>query len=200
MLIDPGDVKRGSVDDGTTVAGVGVDGIPVPLDVMTSADTDGPSSDSGPQLRLLETLTEVFHSGICNVLLNATTLSFVDRDCEGLLTEIGELIGEGGRRTGSWIEGAGEGGRVLDTANGVCWGVLDSSIGIVSLIIGSVVPVEARAVMEASSFPSASAGDDAAVDRSFFLLPNVENLLRGSKRRRRPIRGTGGACEVEGRD
>ena len=67
-------------------------------------------------------------------------------------------------------------------------------------MVGSVVPVEARAVMEASSSPSASAGDDAKVDRSFFLLPNVENLLRGSKRRRNPVRAGEGSCEVEGRD
>ena len=96
VLIDPGDVRRASVDDGTAVAVVGVDGVSVEVD----ADTDGPPSDSGPQLRRLETLTEVFHSGICRVLLSATTLSFVDRDWEGLLTEIGELIGEGGLRTG----------------------------------------------------------------------------------------------------
>jgi hypothetical protein len=96
VLTDPGDVKRGSVDDGTAVAVVGADGISVGVD----ADPDGPPSDSGPQLRRLETFTDVFHSGICNVLLNATTLSFVDRDCEGLLTKIGELMGEGGLRTG----------------------------------------------------------------------------------------------------
>ena len=100
VWIDPGDVKIGSVDDGTTVAVVGVVGTWAVVDVTTPADNDGPPSDPGPQLRRLETLTEVFHSGICNVLLSATTLSLVDRDCEGLLTEIGEWIGEGGRRTG----------------------------------------------------------------------------------------------------
>jgi len=101
VLIDPGDVWRGLVVvDEMTAAAPGVDGTSVPLDVTTPADTDGPPSDSGPQLRLLETLTEVFHSGICSVLLSATTLSFVDRDCEGLLTEIGELMGDGGLRTG----------------------------------------------------------------------------------------------------
>ena len=72
----------------------------VAIGVTFAADLDGPPSDSGPQLRLLETFTDVFHSGICKVLLNAITLSFVDRDCEGLLTGIGELIGEGGLRTG----------------------------------------------------------------------------------------------------
>jgi len=100
VLIDPGDMRRGSVDDGMAVTVVGVDGISVVVDEMTPADTDGPPSDPGPQLRRLETLTEVFHSGICRVLRKATTLSFVDRDWEGLLTEIGELIGEGGLRTG----------------------------------------------------------------------------------------------------
>ena len=100
VFTDPGDVKRGSVDDVMAVTGVGVDGISVVVDEMTPADPDGPPSGPGPQLRRLETLTEVFHSGMCRVLLSATTLSFVDRDCEGLLTEIGELIGEGGLRTG----------------------------------------------------------------------------------------------------
>jgi hypothetical protein len=54
--------------------------------------------------------------------------------------------------------------------------------------------------MEASSFPSSSVGDDAEVDRSLFRLPSVENRLRGSKRRRKPLRGIGGSCGVEGRD
>jgi hypothetical protein len=121
VLIDSGEVRRASVDDdGMRGVTVGVDVIsPGAVDVMFPAD-EGPLSDSGAQLRRLETLTEVFHSGICNVLLSATTLSFVDRDCEGLLTEIGELIGEGGLRTGYWIEGAGEGDSVLETANRVC--------------------------------------------------------------------------------
>jgi len=101
VLIDPGDVRRVSVDGGIVTATLGDDGeSPVAIGVMITADLDGPLSDSGPQLRLLETLTEVFHSGICRVLLKAITLSFVDRDCEGLLTGIGELIGEGGLRTG----------------------------------------------------------------------------------------------------
>jgi hypothetical protein len=55
-------------------------------------------------------------------------------------------------------------------------------------------------VMEASSSPSPSAGDDAEVDRSLFRLPRIENLLRGSKRRRNPVRGAGRSWEVEGRD
>jgi hypothetical protein len=54
--------------------------------------------------------------------------------------------------------------------------------------------------MEASSFPSSGVGDDAEVDRSLFRLPSVENRLRGSKRRRKPLRGIGGSCGVEGRD
>jgi hypothetical protein len=102
VLIDPGDVRRASVDDdGTAVDADGVERVfPLTVETTPPADPDGPPSDPGPQLRRLETLTEVFHSGICKVLLNATTLSFVDRDCEGLLTEIGELMGEGGLRTG----------------------------------------------------------------------------------------------------
>ena len=101
VLIDPGDVRRASVDGVIVAAALGVTGVStVAIGVTVAADLDGPPSDSGPQLRLLETFTEVFHSGMCNVLRKAITLSFVDRDCEGLLTGIGELIGEGGLRTG----------------------------------------------------------------------------------------------------
>jgi hypothetical protein len=62
------------------------------------------------------------------------------------------------------------------------------------------VPVEARAVMEASSSSALGVGNDVDVDRSLFRLPSVEKRLNGSKRRRNPLRGTGGSCEVEGRD
>ena len=103
VVVDWGDDMIASASDDVVIAAVvvGVEVTPlVAIELTSAADTDGTPSDSGPQLRLLETLTEVFHSGICNVLLNATTLSLVDRNCEGLLTEIGELMGEGGRRTG----------------------------------------------------------------------------------------------------
>ena len=82
-------------------------------------------------------------------------------------------------------------------------GDVDSSIGVVSLSTGSVVvPVEAKAVMEASSTSSLSPdlGDDRPPDLSLFRLPSVDNFLRGSKRRRNPVRGAGLSCEVEGRD
>ena len=65
VLIDPGVVRSISVDGGTAIAALGVDGInPFAIGVTFAADLDGPPSDSGPQLRLLETFTEVFHSGI----------------------------------------------------------------------------------------------------------------------------------------
>jgi hypothetical protein len=62
------------------------------------------------------------------------------------------------------------------------------------------VPVEARAVMEASSSPYPGVGSDRPLALSLFRLPSVENLLRGSKRRRNPVRDAGASCEVEGRD
>jgi hypothetical protein len=82
----------------------------------------------------------------------------------------------------------------------VFWGDVDCSISVVSVIVGSVFdPVEARAVMEASS-SALGVGNDVDVDRSLFRRPSVEKRLNGSKRRRNPLRGTGGSCEVEGRD
>jgi len=57
-------------------------------------------------------------------------------------------------------------------------------------------------VMEASSTSSLSPGlgDDRPLGLSLFRLPSVVNLLRGSKRRRSPVRAAEGSCEVEGRD
>jgi hypothetical protein len=82
----------------------------------------------------------------------------------------------------------------------VFWGGVDCSIGVVSVIVGSVVvPVEAKAVMEASS-SALGVGNDVDVDRSLFRLPSIGNRLRGSKRRRNPVRAAEGSCEVEGRD
>jgi hypothetical protein len=53
--------------------------------------------------------------------------------------------------------------------------------------------------MEASS-SALGVANDVDVDRSLFRLPSVENLLRGSKRRRNPVRDAGASREVEGRD
>jgi len=72
-------------------------------------------------------------------------------------------------------------------------------MGVVSLINGSV-PVEARPAMGASSCPPNGVGGFVDVVRSLFGLPSVENLLRGSKRRRSPLRVVEGSCEAEGRD
>lgn len=77
--------------------------------------------------------------------------------------------------------------------------VVGPSTGVDSLINGSV-PVEARPVMEASSCPPNGVGEFVDVARSLFRLPIVENLLRGSKRRRIPVRDVERSCEVEGRD
>ena len=80
-----------------------------------------------------------------------------------------------------------------------CRGVVGLSIGVVSLINGSV-PVEARPAMGASSCPPNGVGGFVDVVRSLFRLPSVENLLRGSKRRRNPVRDAERSSVVEGRD
>ena len=78
-------------------------------------------------------------------------------------------------------------------------GAVGSPIGVVSLINGSV-PVESGPVIAAAS--SSPSGVCGSVDFccSLFRLPSVENLLRGSKRRRNPVRGAERPSEVEGRD